>query len=44
VFALTGITDGVLARGVRATDSGLELQTFVLDSALPAPVILTHQL
>jgi fructose-1,6-bisphosphatase II len=44
VFALTGITDGVLARGVRATDSGLELQSFVLDSALPAPVILTHQL
>jgi fructose-1,6-bisphosphatase II len=40
VFVLTGITDGVLARGVRDIGSALELQTFVLDSALDGPVVL----
>ncbi len=44
VFVLTGITDGILARGVRPTESGLELNTFVLDSALPEPVVLQHLL
>ena len=40
VFVLTGITDGVLARGVREIGSALEVQTFVLDSALPGPVVI----
>lgn len=44
VFVLTGITDGVLARGVRDWDEHLELQTFILDSALSGPVILEHQI
>jgi fructose-1,6-bisphosphatase II len=34
VFVLTGITDGVLARGIRDQGGSLELQTFILDSAL----------
>jgi fructose-1,6-bisphosphatase II len=40
VFVLTGITDGVLARGVRQIGSALEMQTFVLDSALDGPVVI----
>jgi fructose-1,6-bisphosphatase II len=40
VFVLTGITDGVLARGIRELDSALEVQTFVLDSSLGEPVII----
>lgn len=44
VFVLTGITDGVLARGVRDTGDGLELQTFVLDSALDGPIVLDHKI
>jgi fructose-1,6-bisphosphatase II len=44
VFVLTGITDGVLARGVRETEGGLELQTFILDSALNGPVVLDHSI
>ncbi len=39
VFVLTGITDGVLARGIRDRDGSLELQTFILDSALSEPVL-----
>jgi fructose-1,6-bisphosphatase II len=42
VFVLTGITDGVLTRGVRETESGLEVQTFILDSALDGPVVWDH--
>ena len=37
IFVLTGITDGLLARGVRETESGLELQAFVLDSDIEDP-------
>lgn len=44
VFVLTGITDGMLARGVRESESGLELQTFVLDSALKEPVVVDHSI
>lgn len=44
VFVLTGITDGALARGVRESESGLELQTFVLDSALKEPVVVDHSI
>ena len=44
VFVLTGITDGVLARGVREGDEHLELQTFILDSALNEPAVIEHQL
>jgi fructose-1,6-bisphosphatase II len=41
VFVLTGITDGVLAKGVRVDDEGsLELETFILDSSLAEPVSL----
>ena len=43
VFVLTGITDGVLARGVREGEAHLELQTFILDSALDEPVVVDHQ-
>lgn len=42
VFVLTGITDGVLARGIREKEGALEHQTFVLDSALEGYVVLEH--
>ena len=42
VFVLTGITDGVLARGIRETEGSLEHQTIVLDSALNGHVVLEH--
>jgi fructose-1,6-bisphosphatase II len=42
VFVLTGITDGILARGVRESEAGLELQSFVLDSSLSELVVLDH--
>ena len=32
IFVLTGITDGILANGVRENDVDLEIQSFVLDS------------
>jgi fructose-1,6-bisphosphatase II len=32
IFVLTGITDGILANGVRENDDDLEIQSFVLDS------------
>lgn len=44
VFVLTGITDGVLARGVVQSEAGFEMETFILDSALPEPVVITHLL
>lgn len=34
VFVLTGITDGVLVRGVREFEEHLEIQSFILDSNL----------
>ena len=40
VFVLTGITDGVLARGVREHDAHLEMQTLILDSALVEPIVI----
>jgi fructose-1,6-bisphosphatase/sedoheptulose 1,7-bisphosphatase-like protein len=43
VFVLTGITDGVLARGVREADSHFALETFILDSALGEPVVIDLQ-
>lgn len=33
IFVLTGITDGLLAKGIREDDESLVLQSFVLDSA-----------
>jgi fructose-1,6-bisphosphatase II len=42
VFVLTGITDGVLAKGVRDSGDELELETFILDSALDEPVVIRH--
>jgi len=32
IFVLTGVTDGLLAKGIRETDEHLSLQSFVLDS------------
>lgn len=32
IFVLTGITDGILANGVREFDESLEIQSFILDS------------
>ncbi len=32
IFVLTGITDGILANGVREVDDSLEIQSFILDS------------
>lgn len=32
IFVLTGVTDGILTKGVRETDEHFELQCFVLDS------------
>lgn len=32
IFVLTGITDGILANGVREKEEDLEIQSFVLDS------------
>ncbi len=34
IFVLTGVTDGLLVRGIREGDEGLEVQTFLLDSDL----------
>ena len=42
VFVLTGITDGVLARGIRETAGALEHQTFILDSALDGQGVLDN--
>lgn len=41
VFVLTGITDGVLARGICDQAGSLELQTLILDSALAEPILLS---
>ena len=36
VFILTGVTDGLLVRGIREQEDGtLQVQSFLLDSALP---------
>ena len=40
VFVLTGVTDGLLVRGIREGDDGLEVQTFLLDSDLDEGHIL----
>jgi fructose-1,6-bisphosphatase II len=40
IFVLTGVTDGLLVRGIREADEALEVQTFVLDSALEEGQIL----
>jgi hypothetical protein len=32
---LTGLTDGVLARGIRESAQWIELETFILDNSLP---------
>ncbi len=40
VFVLTGITDGVLTRGIREVEGQLELETFILDSALSDPILV----
>lgn len=34
IFVLTGITDGILANGVRENENNLEIQSFVLDSKI----------
>jgi fructose-1,6-bisphosphatase II len=40
IFVLTGVTDGLLVRGIREGDEGLEVQTFLLDSDLDEGHIL----
>ncbi len=40
IFVLTGVTDGLLVRGIREGDEGLEVQTFLLDSVLDEGHIL----
>jgi fructose-1,6-bisphosphatase II len=40
VFVLTGITDGVLTRGVRHAGTSIQLQTLVLDSALAGSMLI----
>ncbi len=40
IFVLTGITDGILTRGVRVNESTLDLQSFILDSALDGPRVI----
>jgi fructose-1,6-bisphosphatase II len=40
VFVLTGVTDGLLVRGIVDTDEGLEVQSFLLDSHLDEGHIL----
>lgn len=40
VFVLTGVTDGLLVRGIREGDDGLEVQSFLLDSELDEGHIL----
>ena len=40
VFVLSGVTDGLLVRGIREGDDGLEVQTFLLDSDLDEGHIL----
>ena len=40
VFALSGITDGILLKGVRVNDGKATIQTMVLDSALTEPRLI----
>ena len=40
IFVLTGITDGILANGVRENDDSLEIQSFVLDSKIGQGLIV----
>ena len=44
IFVLTGITDGLLAAGIREVDEELHLQSFVLDSNFPEPRLLQVKL
>lgn len=40
IFVLTGVTDGLLVRGIEETPEGLEIQSFLLDSELDEGHIL----
>jgi fructose-1,6-bisphosphatase II len=40
IFVLTGVTDGLLCRGIQEGDDGLEIQSFLLDSELDEGHIL----
>jgi fructose-1,6-bisphosphatase II len=40
IFVLTGVTDGLLVRGIAETPEGLEIQSFLLDSELDEGHIL----
>ena len=44
IFVLTGITDGLLAAGIREVEEELHLQSFVLDSNFPEPRLLQVKL
>jgi fructose-1,6-bisphosphatase/sedoheptulose 1,7-bisphosphatase-like protein len=40
IFVLSGVTDGLLVRGIEDTPEGLEIQSFLLDSELDEGHIL----
>ena len=40
IFVLSGVTDGLLVRGIAETPEGLEIQSFLLDSELDEGHIL----
>lgn len=40
IFVLTGVTDGLLVRGIEQSEHGLEIQSFLLDSELDEGHIL----
>ena len=44
IFVLTGITDGLLAAGIREVGEEMHLQSFVLDSNFPEPRLLEVKL
>jgi len=44
IFVLTGVTDGLLAAGIREVGEELHLQSFVLDSEFPEPRLLEVRL
>ena len=43
VFVLTGITDGVLAQGIREQGGKLSIESYILDSCLESGVILRNR-
>ena len=44
IFVLTALTDGPLARGMREADGGVFVETYVLDSELDGPQVISEWL